>query len=113
MLTYEGETFTEHYFPEAWKKGARMVDIADDMMQAMHEITSLPKIPEIPMGYFTKVINATLKFYGVDSDMDDGNGGTLKKEWPSKEDIKKIMIYQNLDYKLVDLSSINKGFRTV
>ena len=104
-LAYSGETFTQHYFPEAWAKGVRMADLAEDMTAVMKEISGISVLPEFPMGYFTKVAKALLLYFGKDSSSMNLSGGSMTKEWINIEDITKVMYRLGIEKKLIELSA--------
>ena len=100
---YEGRTFTEFFFPEAYAKGARFADMAGEMLAAMLEVSGLRNIPEVPMGEFTRLVNAVFVFFGKYSTKTDGLGHSLKRDWIGKEEFKKVMLMLKFDEKLAEL----------
>ena len=106
-MKFGGLTYTQYYFPEAWKKGVRLSDIAEEMLDVMLEISGLTVLPEVPMGYLTTLINAIYLTYGADTEKVDGNGKSLKREWPSRSEIRDMMYKQNIEKKLIDLAAKN------
>lgn len=99
-LVYEGETFTEHFFPNAWQKGLRLADLAPVMMSSMFKITGLRQLPEIPLGYIIKIIEELFIIYGNGTTETDSFGNTLEREWIGEDEIMAVMKGQNFGNKI-------------
>ena len=103
-IEYSGKTFTEYFFPKAWKNGMRLSDLSGDIISSMLESSGLSVLPEVPMGYFTKLINSLFLMYGTDTTFNDQSGKSFRKEWMTKSEIMRALRVINIDEKLVELS---------
>ena len=106
--TYNGQTYTQYFFPEAWERGCRLSDLSEVMTDTILKKTGLDKLPEFPMGYFTKMINALFITFGRDTEKIDTYGRSSRKDWITYEEIEKMISMLNLDSKLIELSAKGK-----
>jgi len=62
-----GNSFTSHFFPEAWKRGWRLRKEAEMIWGAIRECAQeigKARVGEIPMQYICRIVENILKYYG-------------------------------------------------